>query len=191
MEEHRNPSEMCWQWKCWFPYENANTHIRKAQSTSNHYRISRFRSETMQYEINCIGPLFPAFSHTNKWIKRRHFFRSLVVAFPLSPEKIEEGLSHSYIIKRNNGCWFGYFVNCKWNREMRSFPRIDMTTKRIHCSSWTRSRIHALTHSCRSSFSQEMQTKNCVFSLTNTLFFSSKWMKRRQKTWWHKYMQCI
>lgn len=143
MEEHQNPSEMWWQWKCWFPYENANTHIRKAQSTSNHYRISRFRSETMQYEINCIGPLFPAFSHTNKWIKRRHFFRSLVVAFPLSPEKIEEGLSHSYIIKRNNGCWFGYFVNCKWNREMRSRVLI-----------WLRSaftvrleRVHAFTHS--------------------------------------------
>lgn len=47
--------------------------------------------------------------------KKTLFF---LVAFPLSLEKKNEKRRRViiHIIKRNNGCLFGCFVNCKWNR---------------------------------------------------------------------------
>lgn len=109
--------------------------------------------------------------------KKTLFFLSRFL-FRLKKKKRKKKGYHSYIIKRNSGCLFGCFVNCKWNWCVPAYWCIY--TKRSR--SIRLERVHTHTHTFTKGILLRKFKQRTVFflslALSNTHFFSAKWMKK-------------
>lgn len=118
--------------------------------------------------------------------KKTLFFLSRFL-FRLKKKKRKKKGYHSYIIKRNSGCLFGCFVNCKWNRCVSAYWCIY--TKRSR--SIRLERVHTHTHLLKPFFSGNSNKELSFFfrSLSQIRIFFGE---MNEKKWLRlKYMQCI